>query len=72
MLGYCNELGVALEVEVNSSRSTLLQNDTVFGGKPIRQAQAVNDTRGHMPNSWRTAFSKAHSIRLSRRTITPL
>jgi len=48
MLGYCNDLGVALEVEVNSSRSTLLQNDTVFGGKPIRQAQAINDTRGHI------------------------
>jgi monoamine oxidase len=48
MLGYCKELGVALEVEVNSSRSTLLQNDEVFGGKPIRQRQAVNDTRGHV------------------------
>jgi monoamine oxidase len=48
MLGYCHELGVALEVEVNTSRSTLLQNDNVFGGKPIRQAQAVNDTRGHL------------------------
>jgi monoamine oxidase len=48
MLGYCNELGVALEVEVNTSRNTLLQNDNVFGGKPIRQAQAINDTRGHV------------------------
>lgn len=48
ILGYCNELGVALEVEVNTSRSTLLQNDSVFDGKPIRQAQAVNDTRGHV------------------------
>jgi monoamine oxidase len=48
MLGYCNELGVALEVEVNTSRSALLQNDGVFGGKPIRQGQAVNDTRGHL------------------------
>ncbi|MGH9503170.1 MAG: flavin monoamine oxidase family protein [Terriglobales bacterium] len=48
MLGYCNELGVELEVEVNSSRSTLLQNDGVFGGKPIRQGQAINDTRGHV------------------------
>ena len=37
-----------LEVEVNSSRRTLLQNDNVFGGKPIRQAQAINDTRGHV------------------------
>ena len=48
ILGYCNELGVELEVEVNSSRSTLLQNDNVFGGKPIRQAQAINDTRGYV------------------------
>ena len=48
ILGYCNELGVELEVEVNSSRRTLLQNDNVFNGKPIRQGQAVNDTRGHV------------------------
>jgi len=48
MLGYCRELGVALEVEVNSSRNSLLQNDNVFGGKPIRQAQAINDIRGHV------------------------
>jgi monoamine oxidase len=48
MLGYCKELGVELEVEVNSSRSTLLQNDNVFGGKPVRQAQAINDARGHI------------------------
>ena len=48
MLGYCDELGVELEVEVNTSRSTLLQNDAVFGGKPICQRQAVNDTRGYV------------------------
>jgi monoamine oxidase len=48
MLGYCNELGVELEVEVNSSRRTLLQNDETFGGKPIRQGQAINDTRGYV------------------------
>jgi monoamine oxidase len=48
ILGYCRELGVALEVEVNTSRSTLLQNDGAFGGQPIRQAQAINDTRGYV------------------------
>jgi len=48
MLGYCNELGVALEVEVNTSRRTLLQNDDVFGGKPVRLGQAINDARGHI------------------------
>src|ERR1700722_5244521 len=48
MLGYCVELGIVLEVEVNSSRSTFLQNDNVFGGKPIRQRQAINDARGYV------------------------
>src|SRR5271166_3428636 len=48
ILGYCNELGVPLEVEVNTSRSSLLVNDNAFGGKAIEQRQAVNDTRGHV------------------------
>jgi monoamine oxidase len=48
ILGYCSELNVELEVEVNSSRSALLQNDDVFSGKPIRQGQAINDTRGYI------------------------
>ena len=48
MLGYCRKLGVELEVEVNTSRSSLLQNDKANGGKPVVQRQAVNDTRGHV------------------------
>src|ERR1700733_15148090 len=48
MLGYCSELNVELEVEVNSSRNALLQNDEAFSGKPIRQGQAINDTRGYI------------------------
>src|SRR5271166_4097846 len=48
ILGYCNQLGVELEVEVNSSRRALLQNDNFFGGKPIRQGQVINDTRGYV------------------------
>src|SRR5271155_5067804 len=35
MLGYCKELGVPLEVEVNSSRSALMVNDKAFDGKAI-------------------------------------
>jgi monoamine oxidase len=46
MLGYCKELGVPLEVEVNTSRSSLLQSDAAFGGKAIEQREAINDTRG--------------------------
>lgn len=46
ILSYCRTLGVALEVEVNSSRSSLLQSDAAFKGRPIQQRQAINDVRG--------------------------
>src|SRR6185312_6982381 len=48
MLGYCKELGVKLEVEVNTSRSTLLQDDGVNRGTPLEQRQVINDTRGQV------------------------
>jgi monoamine oxidase len=48
MLGYARELGVPLEVEINTSRSTLLQNDNANGGAPVPQRKAINDTRGHV------------------------
>src|SRR5260221_1952064 len=48
MLGYCRELGVQLEVEVNSSRSALLQTDRFNGGTAVQQRQVINDTRGHV------------------------
>jgi monoamine oxidase len=48
ILGYCRELGVQLEVEVNCSRSALLQHDGVNGGKAVEQRKVDNDTRGHV------------------------
>ncbi|HEY4045439.1 MAG TPA: FAD-dependent oxidoreductase [Acidobacteriaceae bacterium] len=48
MLGYCRELGVPLEVEVNTSRSALLQSDQLNGGKAVRNRQVDYDTRGHV------------------------
>lgn len=48
MLGYCKELGVPLEVFVNTNRSSLMVSDKAFGGKPIEQRQVINDTRGHI------------------------
>lgn len=48
ILGYCKELGVPLEVEVNTSRSSLMVSDNAFGGKPVEQRQVINDTRGHV------------------------
>lgn len=48
ILGYCKELGVELEVEVNSSRTAYLRNAKANGGKPIQFRRAINDTRGHV------------------------
>ena len=48
MLGYCRSLGVPLEVEINTSRSSHLQNDKVNGGAPFVQREVINDTRGHV------------------------
>jgi monoamine oxidase len=48
MLGYVRELGVPMEVEINTSRSTLLENDKADGGAVIPQRKAINDTRGHV------------------------
>jgi monoamine oxidase len=48
VLGYCKELGVALEVEVNMSRGARLVNPAANGGKPIEMRQAVNDVRGEI------------------------
>ncbi len=48
MLNYCHELGVPLEVEVNSSRSALMQSDKLNGGTPVAERQVVYDTRGHV------------------------
>jgi monoamine oxidase len=48
VLGYCRELGVPLEVEVNTSRGALLLNPAANGGKPIEMRQAINDARGEI------------------------
>lgn len=48
MLGYCREVGVPMEVEVNTSRSALLQSDRTFSGRPLEQREIVNDARGRI------------------------
>jgi len=48
VLGYCRELGVALEVEVNTSRGALLVHEAVNDGRPIELRQAINDVRGEI------------------------
>ncbi len=48
VLGYCRELGVALEVEVNTSRGARISIPAANGGKPIEMRQAHNDMRGEI------------------------
>lgn len=58
VLGYCRELGVELEVEINSSRSGLLMNPAVNSGKPLQQRTMINDTRGHVAELLTKAIDK--------------
>jgi monoamine oxidase len=48
LLNYCQELGVPLEVEVNVSRSALMQCGVLNSGKPVEQRQVIHDTRGYL------------------------
>jgi len=48
ILGYCQKLGVELQVEVNFTNSAYLQNDAANGGKPEQMRRVINDTRGHV------------------------
>ena len=47
-LGYCRELGVETETEVNWSGSALIQSDRLNDGKAFQMRQAVYDYRGHV------------------------
>ena len=55
ILGYCKELGVKLEVEVNSSRSAYIVGDS---GGAVRMRQAINDTRGWLSELLAKAVNK--------------
>jgi monoamine oxidase len=58
LLNYCQELGVPLEVEVNSSRSALMQSPAVNDGKPVQERQVVYDTRGYLAELLTKAINK--------------
>jgi monoamine oxidase len=58
MLDYCHELGVPLEVEVNDSRSALMQAAVLNGGKPVEQRQVMHDTRGYIAELLSKAIDK--------------
>jgi monoamine oxidase len=58
LLGYCDKLGVPLEVEINSSRSAYFWSAGSNGGKPIQMRQGVNDTRGYISELLAKALNK--------------
>jgi monoamine oxidase len=73
MLGYCQQLGVPLEVEVNSSRSALMQADVLNGGAAVQQRQVVHDTRGYIAELLTKSINK-HTLddELSKEDIARL
>lgn len=46
LLGYCKELEVELAPFINDNRNAWIQDDAMFGGKPIRAREYMTDTRG--------------------------
>jgi monoamine oxidase len=58
VLGYCQELGVALEVEINTSRGARLYNPAANGGRPVEMRQAHNDVRGEISELLGKAISR--------------
>ena len=48
LLGYCKDLGVALEPFININRRALYQNDGLNGGKPIELRRMPYDGIGHV------------------------
>ena len=48
LLDYCQKLQVPLEVEVNFSRSALMQSERLNGGRAVPQRQVMHDTRGYL------------------------
>ena len=48
LLDYCQRYSIPLEVEVNVSRSALMQAPALNQGKPVEQRQVVHDTRGYL------------------------
>jgi monoamine oxidase len=46
LLGYCRELGVALQPMVNDNRNAYLQSDKAFGGRRVRAREFISASRG--------------------------
>lgn len=48
LLNYCKELGVALAPFINENRNAWVQDDAMFGGRPVRNREYIADSRGFL------------------------
>src|SRR6185436_17174500 len=58
LLGYCKELEVELEPFINDNRNAWVQDDAMFGGKPIRAREYLSDTRGFVAELMAKSINK--------------
>ena len=58
ILGYCKEFGVPLQVIVNDNRACFFQDDAAFGGEPVLNRRATNDSRGYISELLAKAISQ--------------
>ena len=58
LLGYCRELGVALEPMVNDNRNAYLQSDKAFDGRRVRAREFIGASRGYIAELLAKAVSR--------------
>jgi monoamine oxidase len=58
LLDYCKELDVDLAPFINDNRNAWVQDDAMFGGKPIRAREYLNDTRGFVAELMAKSMNK--------------
>jgi monoamine oxidase len=57
LLHYCKELGVELEVFINECKEAYVQDDAMFGGRPVKNAIFTTSARGFMAEVMAKNFS---------------
>jgi len=58
LLSYCKELDVELTPFINDNRNAWVQDDAMFGGKPIRAREYLSDTRGFVAELMAKSINK--------------
>lgn len=57
VLAYCKALGVELEVFVNENKTSWYQDDSLLGGRPVRNVEYTTHMRGFMAELMAKAMS---------------